>query len=107
MAKKGGGGVAIRMLDLLPPKKVQSHIDTAFFFFFRREKKKNFTFDSLIYKNQTMISAIQWIRKGAAAQQPKKYDLNDEEYARISKLAADQLEDAKEELKAAEAMAVE
>lgn len=54
-----------------------------------------------------MISAIQWIRKGAAAQHPKKYDLNDEEYARISQLAADQLEDAKEDLKAAEAMAVE
>ncbi|KAI9360319.1 WD40-repeat-containing domain protein [Pilaira anomala] len=54
-----------------------------------------------------MISAIQWIRKGAAAQQPKKYDLNDQEYARISKLAADQLEDAKQELKAAEAMSVD
>ncbi|PHZ10150.1 WD40 repeat-like protein, partial [Rhizopus microsporus ATCC 52813] len=48
-----------------------------------------------------MISAIHWIRKGAPAQHPKKYDLNDEEYARISKLAAEQLEDAKEELKAA------
>ncbi|OBZ84546.1 putative WD repeat-containing protein C17D11.16 [Choanephora cucurbitarum] len=54
-----------------------------------------------------MISAIQWIRKGAAAQHPKKYDLNEEEYARISKLAAEQLEDAKEDLKAAEAMAVD
>jgi periodic tryptophan protein 1 len=54
-----------------------------------------------------MISAIQWIRKGAAAQNPKKYDLNDEEYSRISKLAADQLEDAKQDLKEAEAMAVE
>lgn len=58
-------------------------------------------------KKHTMISAIQWIRKGAAAQNPKKYDLNDEEYSRISKLAADQLEDAKEDLKAAEAMALE
>ncbi|CAO3612180.1 unnamed protein product [Mucor hiemalis] len=54
-----------------------------------------------------MISAIQWIRKGAAAQHPKKYDLNDEEYSRISKLAADQLEDAKQDLEAAEAMAVD
>ena len=54
-----------------------------------------------------MISAIQWIRKGAAAQNPKKYDLNDEEYSRISKLAADQLEDAKQDLKEAEAMAVD
>lgn len=49
----------------------------------------------------TMISAIHWIRRGAPAQHPKKYDLNDEEYARVSKLAAEQLEDAKEELKAA------
>jgi periodic tryptophan protein 1 len=54
-----------------------------------------------------MISAIQWIRKGAAAQNPKKYDLNDEEYARISALAAEQLENAKEDLKEAEAMAVD
>ncbi|KAI7902100.1 WD40-repeat-containing domain protein [Cokeromyces recurvatus] len=54
-----------------------------------------------------MISAIQWIRKGAAARHPNKYDLNDEEYNRISKLAAEELEDAKEELKAAEAMAVD
>ncbi|KAI8974949.1 WD40-repeat-containing domain protein [Pilobolus umbonatus] len=54
-----------------------------------------------------MISAIQWVRKGAAAQSPRKYDLNDEEYARISKLAADQLEEAKEDLKQAEAMAVD
>ncbi|KAG1086784.1 hypothetical protein G6F42_020855 [Rhizopus arrhizus] len=54
-----------------------------------------------------MISAIQWIRKGAAAQHPKKYDLNDEEYSRISQLAADQLEDAKKDLKEAEAMAVD
>ncbi|KAI9469775.1 MAG: WD40-repeat-containing domain protein [Benjaminiella poitrasii] len=54
-----------------------------------------------------MISAIQWIRKGAAARNPKKYDLNDEEYSRISQLAAEELEDAKEDLKAAEAMAVD
>ncbi|KAI8973573.1 WD40-repeat-containing domain protein [Mycotypha africana] len=47
-----------------------------------------------------MISAIQWIRKGAAARNPKKYDLNDEEYARINKLASEQLEEAKDDLKA-------
>ncbi|EIE87420.1 hypothetical protein G6F46_007221 [Rhizopus delemar] len=51
-----------------------------------------------------MISAIQWIRKGAAAQQPKKYNLNDEEYERISKLAAEQLEDAKQDLEEASAV---
>jgi periodic tryptophan protein 1 len=65
------------------------------------------SFNSKLKGFFAMISAIQWIRKGAAAQHPKKYDLNDEEYSRISKLAADQLEDAKEDLKAAEAMALE
>ncbi|ORX58302.1 WD40 repeat-like protein [Hesseltinella vesiculosa] len=54
-----------------------------------------------------MISALQWIRQGVAAQHPQKYELNEEEYDRISKLATDQLEDAREELKAAEAMAVD
>ncbi|KAI8333708.1 WD40-repeat-containing domain protein [Chlamydoabsidia padenii] len=54
-----------------------------------------------------MISAIHWIRQGVAAQHPEKYDLNDKEYDRINKLAADQLEDARENLKEAEAMAVD
>ncbi|KAI8391614.1 WD40-repeat-containing domain protein [Radiomyces spectabilis] len=54
-----------------------------------------------------MISAIQWIRKGVAARHPEKYNLDDKEYERISQLAAEQLEDAKEDLKEAEAMAVD
>lgn len=54
-----------------------------------------------------MISAIHWIRQGVAAQHPEKYDLNDKEYDRINKLAADQLEDAREHLKEAEEMAVD
>ncbi|KAG0164519.1 hypothetical protein DFQ28_005773 [Apophysomyces sp. BC1034] len=52
-----------------------------------------------------MISAIHWVRKGVAAQHPEKYNLDDKEYERISKLAAEQLEDAKEDLQ--EAMAVD
>ncbi|SAM08534.1 hypothetical protein [Absidia glauca] len=54
-----------------------------------------------------MISAIHWIRQGVAAQHPEKYDLNDKEYDRINKLAADQLEDAREQMKEAEEMAVD
>ncbi|CAO3699043.1 unnamed protein product [Rhizopus stolonifer] len=48
-----------------------------------------------------MISALQWIRKGAAAQQPKRYVLTEEEHERISKLAAEQLEEAKNDLEEA------
>lgn len=45
-----------------------------------------------------MISAIQWIRKGVAAEQPEKYKLDDSELERISKLAADRLGEAKVDL---------
>lgn len=54
-----------------------------------------------------MISAIQWIRQGVAARHPEKYQLDDEEYERINKLATEQLDDAKEDLKEAESMAVD
>ncbi|KAI9246854.1 WD40-repeat-containing domain protein [Sporodiniella umbellata] len=50
-----------------------------------------------------MISALQWIRKGAAAQKPERYVLTEEEHERISKLAAEQLEEAKQDLEEAEA----
>ncbi|CAG8787284.1 3232_t:CDS:2, partial [Dentiscutata erythropus] len=40
----------------------------------------------------TMISALLWIRKGATAEKPEKYELDDKEYERISKLTAAQLE---------------
>ncbi|CDS08143.1 hypothetical protein LRAMOSA02091 [Lichtheimia ramosa] len=45
-----------------------------------------------------MISAIQWIRKGVAAEQPEKYKLDESELERISKLAADRLGEAKVDL---------
>ena len=46
----------------------------------------------------SMITAALWVRRGAAAIFPEKYDVNEDELARISKLAKLQLEDAKEDL---------
>ncbi|KAL0095714.1 WD40-repeat-containing domain protein [Phycomyces blakesleeanus] len=54
-----------------------------------------------------MISAIQWIRKGAAQQHPEKYNLDEKEYERISHLAAEQLEDAQKDLNEAQGMSVD
>jgi periodic tryptophan protein 1 len=49
----------------------------------------------------SMITATTWVRRGVAAQFPKKYDIDEEEINRISQLARLQLEDAKGDLKAA------
>ena len=46
----------------------------------------------------SMITASLWVPRGAAAAFPEKYDVDEEELARISKLAKLQLEDAKEDL---------
>ena len=46
----------------------------------------------------SMITASLWVPRGAAATYPEKYDVNEDELARISKLAKLQLEDAKEDL---------
>ena len=46
----------------------------------------------------SMITASLWVPRGAAAFFPTKYDIDEDELARISKLAKIQLEDAKEEL---------
>lgn len=46
----------------------------------------------------SMITATLWVRRGAAAAFPEKYDVDEDELARISKLAKLQLEDAKEDL---------
>jgi periodic tryptophan protein 1 len=54
-----------------------------------------------------MISAIQWIRKGVAAQQPEKYNLDEAEYERIHKLAEQHLEEANQDLTEAKAMDTE
>lgn len=46
----------------------------------------------------SMITATTWVRRGVAATFPTKYDIDDAEISRISKLAKLQLEDAKEDL---------
>lgn len=45
-----------------------------------------------------MISALAWVRKGAAQNKPEKLVLTDEEYARIQEQMGIELEQAKEEL---------
>jgi len=45
-----------------------------------------------------MISALQWVRRGAAQARPDKYDLDEKEFKRINEFAAQHLADAKEEL---------
>lgn len=46
----------------------------------------------------SMITASTWVPRGCAASFPTKYDVDDKELARISKLAKLQLEDAKSDL---------
>lgn len=46
----------------------------------------------------SMITASLWVPRGAAAAFPEKYDVDEDELARISKLAKLQLENAKEDL---------
>ncbi|KAL8734147.1 MAG: hypothetical protein Q9166_001632 [cf. Caloplaca sp. 2 TL-2023] len=48
--------------------------------------------------NMSMITASLWVPRGAAADFPTKYDVDENELARISKLAKLQLEDAEEDL---------
>lgn len=49
-----------------------------------------------------MITTTAWVRRGVAAQFPTKYEIDETEMNRISKLARMQLEDAKDELSAAQ-----
>ncbi len=46
----------------------------------------------------SMITATTWVPRGFAAQFPTKYDIDEAELARISKLAKLQLDDATEDL---------
>lgn len=46
----------------------------------------------------SMITASLWVPRGAAAAFPEKYDVDEDELARISKLAKLQLDDANEGL---------
>ncbi|KAJ9227421.1 hypothetical protein DTO169C6_62 [Paecilomyces variotii] len=50
----------------------------------------------------SMITATSWVRRGVAAQFPTKYEIDEEEIGRISKLAKMQLEEAQGDLKAAQ-----
>ncbi|KAJ5115252.1 hypothetical protein NUU61_001011 [Penicillium alfredii] len=50
----------------------------------------------------SMITTTSWVRRGVAAQFPTKYEIDEEEMSRISKLARTQLEDAKGDLSAAQ-----
>ena len=45
-----------------------------------------------------MISALQWVKKGAALSTPERLELSDEEYERIQKEMGVQLLDAQNEL---------
>lgn len=49
-----------------------------------------------------MISALHWVRRGAAQERPDKYDLDEKEFKRIQDFAAQHLAEAKEELAAAQ-----
>ncbi|KAL9581575.1 MAG: hypothetical protein Q9203_005834, partial [Teloschistes exilis] len=49
----------------------------------------------------SMITASTWVPRGAAAQFPTKYDIDEKELTRISRLAKLQLEDAEEDLEEA------
>ncbi len=48
-----------------------------------------------------LISAISWVRRGVAAQNPEKYVLDEKELERVSTLARIELEDARVELERA------
>ena len=51
----------------------------------------------------SMITATAWVPRGFAAPFPSRYQFDEDEYERISKLANQQLEDAKEDLREAQA----
>jgi len=52
----------------------------------------------------SLISALSWIPRGAASQNPQKYKVDEQELERIGKLAQGQLEGAKVELELARLM---
>jgi periodic tryptophan protein 1 len=54
----------------------------------------------------SMVLATTWVRRGVAAQFPTKYDIDEAELGRISKLARLQLEDAQDDLDVAQGTAV-
>ncbi|KAJ5924374.1 RRNA processing protein Pwp1 [Penicillium verhagenii] len=50
----------------------------------------------------SMITTTTWVKRGVAAQFPTKYEIDEDEMNRISKLARMQLEDAKDDMSAAQ-----
>ena len=52
--------------------------------------------------SMSMVLATTWVRRGVAAQFPTKYDIDEAELGRISKLARLQLEDAQNDLNVAQ-----
>lgn len=50
---------------------------------------------------ESMITCTAWVPRGFAAQHPRRVELDEKEFNRISQLAKLQLEDAKEELEGA------
>lgn len=50
----------------------------------------------------SMITTTAWVRRGVATQFPTKYEIDEEEMGRISKLARMQLEEAQDGLSAAQ-----
>ncbi|PCH39396.1 transducin protein/WD-40 repeat protein [Wolfiporia cocos MD-104 SS10] len=49
-----------------------------------------------------LVSCVSWVKRGAAAQHPTKYALDDNELQRVSALARIELEDARKELERAQ-----
>lgn len=54
-----------------------------------------------------LISAVAWVKRGVATQQPQKYVLDDNELQRVSALAHIELEDARVEMERAHKAAQE
>lgn len=50
----------------------------------------------------SMITTTTWVKRGVAAQFPTRYEIDEAEMGRISKLARMQLEDAKDDMNAAQ-----
>lgn len=50
----------------------------------------------------SMITTTSWVKRGVAAQFPTKYVIDEAEMGRISELARIQLEDAKQDMSAAQ-----
>lgn len=74
-------------------------------FFFAGEKQLQLRKRRETITPAAMITATTWVPKGFAAQFPKRYDVSEEEFARIADMAKLQLADAQEDLNEARAEA--